>query len=209
VVFFVLLLWRSCRTALTDGKYRWRHDKILSVIAASLDAARKKKLPVQTKPKLINFVKEGGSVTSSRRSTGLLTTARDWDILVDLKKQLKFPAEIANTKLRPDILLLSRMKIHIVLLELTVPWEERMEEAHKRKKAKSQALMDECRQQGWQTWNLPVEVGSRGFAGQSLWRAFSIVGITGLARRQAITDICQQAEAVSPWLWQKRAAVDS
>ena len=126
------------------------------------------------------------------------------DLLVDLKKQLKFPAEIANTKLRPDILLLSRMKKQIVLLELKVPWEERMEEAHERKKAKYQALMDECRQQGWKTWNLPVEVGSRGFAGQSLWRAFSILGITGMARRKAITDICQQAEAASQWLWQKR-----
>ena len=125
---------------------------------------------MQTKPTLINFVKEGGSVTSSRRSTGLLTTARDWVLLVDLKKQLKFPAEIANTKLRPDIYLLSRMKKQIVLLELTVSREERMEEAHERKKAKYQALMDECRQQGWNTWNLLMEVGSRGFAGQSLWR---------------------------------------
>jgi len=85
-----------------------------------------------------------------------------------------------------------------------VPWEERMEEAHERKRAKYQALMDECRQQGWKTWNLPVEVGSRGFAGQSLWRAFSILGITGMARRKAITDICRQAEAASKWLWQKR-----
>jgi len=78
------------------------------------------------------------------------------------------------------------MSKQLVLLELTVPWEERMEEAHERNTAKYQALMDECRQQRWKTWNLPVEVCSRGFAGQSLWRAFSILGITEMARRRAI-----------------------
>ena len=116
---------------------------------------------MQAQPTLINFVQEGGSVTSSRRSTGLLTKTRDWDLLVDLKKQLKFPAEMANTK---------------------------------RKKAKYQALMDECRQQGWMTWNLPVEVGSRGFAGQSLLRAFSILGINGMAKRLSQTSVSKQRQ---------------
>ena len=65
----------------------------------------KTNFPVQTKLTLINFVKDGGSVASSRRATGLPTTATHWDFLADLKK-LKFPAARANTKLRPDILLL-------------------------------------------------------------------------------------------------------
>jgi len=38
------------------------------------------------------------------------------------------------------------MKNNIVLLELTVTGKERMEEAHERREAKYQALMDECRQ---------------------------------------------------------------
>ena len=47
----------------------------------------------------------------------------------DLKKQLKFPEEIAHTNLRPDIVLWSRGTKQVVLIELTVPWEERIEEA--------------------------------------------------------------------------------
>ena len=154
---------------------------------------------------VINFV-EGGKALTNNRSTeiGLLVAARDWELLVDLKGQLKFPPFVATTMLRPDVLLLSRATKRVVLIELTVPWEERIEEAHERKKAKYQPLLDECRLRGWKTWNLSVEVGSRGFAGQSLWRAFRVLGITGMTRRRAIEDVCKQAESASQWLWQKR-----
>ncbi|KAH3724190.1 hypothetical protein DPMN_050002 [Dreissena polymorpha] len=41
-------------------------------------------------------------------------------------------------------------KIHIIAyhLELTVPWEERMEEEHERKKVNYQPLLDACQRQG-------------------------------------------------------------
>jgi hypothetical protein len=160
---------------------------------------------VQTGPTFIKFVKEGGSAnTTSHRTTGILATAKDWDLRVDLKRQLRFPPEVAITRLRPDVVLMSRTTKQLVILELTVSWEERMEEAYERKRAKYQPLLDECQQRGWKTWNFPVEVGSRGFAGQSLWRAFSRLGVTGATRRKAITDICRQGEAASQWLWQKR-----
>ena len=34
---------------------------------------------------------------------GILSEARDWVVLADLGRQLKCPAEIANTRLRPDV----------------------------------------------------------------------------------------------------------
>lgn len=54
---------------------------------------------------------------------------------VDLGKQLKFPDTIAVTMLRPDMVLMSQISRQVVLLELTVPWEDRMEEVYKRKRA--------------------------------------------------------------------------
>ena len=56
-------------------------------------------------------------------------SARDWQLLVDLEHQLKFPSHIAVTTLRPDIVLVSESTKQAVLLELTVPWEDRLEEA--------------------------------------------------------------------------------
>ena len=191
---------------LSDGRYWWRHDKILSKIVATLDVPRKKKPTGQTKQTFINFVQEGGKALTNHRSTdtGLLAAVRDCELLVDLKGQLKFPPDLATIMSRPDVLLLSRATKRVVLIELTVPWEERIEEAHERKKAKYQPMLDECRQRGWKTWNLPVEVGSRGFAGQSVWRAFGVLGITGMTGRRVIEDVCRQAESASQWLWQKR-----
>lgn len=122
----------------------------------------------------------------------------------DLKKCLKFPEEIAHTSLRPDIVLWSKGTKQVVLIELSVPWEERIEEAHERKLKKYQALILESQQNGWKAWNLPVEVGRRGFAGQSLWRAHGLLGIEDLARKQLVANTAKQAEAASRWIWIQR-----
>lgn len=59
----------------------------------------------------------------------------------DLKKQLEFPEEIAHTSLRPAIVPWSRSTKQVVLIVLTVPWEEWMEEAHECKLKKYQGLI--------------------------------------------------------------------
>ncbi|KAK0149611.1 hypothetical protein N1851_009641 [Merluccius polli] len=57
----------------------------------------------------------------------------DWQMKADLGKQLRFPEHIVETTLlRPDIVLFSDSTKQVVLLDLTVPWEERMEEANER-----------------------------------------------------------------------------
>lgn len=64
-----------------------------------------------------------------------------------------------------------------------MPREERMEEAFERKKEKYKGLVSDCYNQGWKGRGLPVEVGCRGFAGQSLCRAFTAHGVPGEKRR--------------------------
>ena len=57
--------------------------------------------------------------------------------MVDLEHQLKFPSHIAVTTLRlRHIVLVSESTKQAVLLELTVPWEDRLEEAFERKLSK-------------------------------------------------------------------------
>ena len=82
----------------------------------------------------------------------------------------------------------------IVIVELTVPWEERCTQAYERKKAKYEDLIQECRQAGWKAWNYPVEVGCRGFPAPSLGKMFQDVGIVGQARKLAIKKASQSAE---------------
>src|SRR4029434_7588942 len=113
----------------------------------------------------INFVREGGGRRSTRpkQTPTLVCSDQEWSMRVDLGRQLQFPSEITTTSLRPDIVVWSTKVKTALLIELTVPWEEGIE----RKKTKYSELAAECREAGWKTTIYPVEVGCRGFVGQS------------------------------------------
>lgn len=68
--------------------------------------------------------------------------AQDWKLKVDRGKQLKFPENVATSMLRPDMLLISEASKQIILLELTVPWEDSVEEANERKVEKYTELIE-------------------------------------------------------------------
>lgn len=135
---------------------------------------------------------------------GLLPTANDWKLRADLKRKLVFPEEILSTNLRPDIVMWSPNTKQVVIVELTVPWEERIEEANERKRLKYSELQADCASKGWKTYCYPVEIGTRGFAGQSLWRLLSTLGIVGNTRKKAIKTICDTAVKASQWIFSKK-----
>ena len=105
--------------------------------------------------------------------------AKDWKLLADLRQQLRFPEEIVVTNYRPDIVIYSKRSKLCVLIELTVPWEERMSEAYERKFLKYDELVEQCKSRGWKTWCFPVEIGCRGYPANSTWRALRTLGIVG------------------------------
>ncbi|XP_061925310.1 uncharacterized protein LOC133664585 [Entelurus aequoreus] len=194
-----------CTRALGDGRYRWRHDQVLKTIAEAISTGLALAKQFHPSKKTIAFVRAGDTPTpASRTSAGILTSAKDWQLLVDLENQLKFPSHIAVTTLRPDIVLVSESTKQAVLLELTVPWEDRLEEAFERKLSKYAGLVSDCQQAGWRARCFPVEVGCRGFAARSLVRAFSSLGIDGERKRRAIRSTTEAAERASRWLWLKR-----
>ena len=88
----------SCRTALKDGRYTWRHDQVLREIAAALDLQRRRKKKIEKGPKFINFVK-GGTETTKSNSTvsGILSTANDWEMQADVGgKTINIPRRDLN-----------------------------------------------------------------------------------------------------------------
>lgn len=117
--------------------------------------------------------------------------------MVDLKRQMKFPNYVAATTLRPDMVLVSESTKQVLPLELTVPWEDRLEEAIERKLSKYARLVSNCQQAGWRARHLSLEVGCRGFAACSLARAFSKLGIEGERKRTAIRSTTEAAERAS------------
>ena len=196
----------SCNVSLTQGRYRWRHDTVLGEIAKILEGAvaRQKK----TKPRglqLIRFIKEGQKPNKSvKDQTGVLATANDWQIQVDLKKRLIFPQEIYATSLRPDIVIWSCETKQIVIAELTVPWEDRAEVANERKRTKYDELRGECEERGYKVYSLPIEIGCRGFVCRSVWTMCKVVGLQR-TEKNTMKAMCEKAaERTSCWLWLRR-----
>lgn len=53
------------------------------------------------------------------------------------------------------------------MIELTIPFEDAIEEAFERKKLEYAELVTEVRDQGWQAHTRPVEIGVRGLVAKS------------------------------------------
>ena len=88
--------------------------------------------------------------------------------LFDLEAGLIFPPEIASTTQRPDIVIYSKSKKIVVLIELTCPLKDHISTAHELKTDSYLELLSNCRCNGWTAFLFPVEVGSRGFVAYSL-----------------------------------------
>ena len=65
-----------------------------------------------------------------------------------------------------------------IIIELTVPAEENLAQANFRKKMKYEDLIQEGQSAGWELKYFPVEVGSRGFANNTLHTCFKFFGLT-------------------------------
>ncbi|XP_072021154.1 uncharacterized protein [Amphiura filiformis] len=107
-------------------------------------------------------------VKSSSSRSSILSSANDWCIRADLDGKGGFPREIFITALRPDIVIWSEVGKEVIIGEMTVPWEDNIDESHERKLTKYAELRAECKDRGWKASCYPFEVGCRGFVAHSL-----------------------------------------
>jgi hypothetical protein len=115
------------------------------------------------KDAFIHFVAAGEKKKASpdRPPVGVLREEMNWEMKCDLDQQLRFPTEITQSNLRPDIVIWSSVRKLVLVIELTVPWEENVEEAYERKKLRYTDLAADCKEKGWRAIIYPVEVGCR------------------------------------------------
>jgi hypothetical protein len=174
----------GCKVALAQGRYRYRHDSVLRVISHHLVG-------------FINRKKAcGGKVVK-----GLLNEADDWVFMADLDKRLVFPVEIVATRLRPDIVIYSRLSGTVIMVELTCPCEENVEVQHKRKLDKYTDLKADCEIRNWKVHLFAVEVGARGYVGQSLSSCLRSLGVRNRPLRSCVEAAGDEALRTSFWVW--------
>ncbi|MGH0122885.1 UNVERIFIED_CONTAM: hypothetical protein FKN15_008810 [Acipenser sinensis] len=135
---------------------------------------------------------------------GQLEAARDWKMLADVCQWLIFPPEIATTNLRPDPVLWSGSALLVHLVELTVPWEDAVDEAYEWKKLRYVQRATEAEQRGWRVRVYPVEVGCRGFVAHSTIRFLRDVRCSGQELCRTVKNLPEAAERSSNWLWLRR-----
>ena len=183
----------SCSRALGDGRYRWCHNQVLRVIARVFDKCLRTSTykPISRR---INFAKAGGNIQSAvSEKTSLLRTPLDWELF---------------------FIWISSWNSLIILFEhnfgqtwfLFRMWRSKLScgswryrgrktwQSHERKLAKYQELVELCRRKGWWTHCDPIEIGCRGFMGQSLCKALNKSGLAGRNKRTSIRWITDAAE---------------
>jgi len=137
---------------LTLDKYTWRHDSVLRII--------------------VNFVSEH-LVDSVQLHVDLAGHVRQYEL---------FPPLLCPTLQRPDIVLFDEGSRRVALIELTVPAEENIDSAARRKKCKYKELVKSI-EESWDVDFLSVEIGSRGNMLDSLSRTCSTLVRRGLLGR--------------------------
>ena len=199
----------ACPSALGQGRYTWRHNKVLEVLVGFVIEAIRKSRPTSAKSDITRFVKAGQPPGDFKKSqtnkSSLLDGSKSWKIHADLKgMEGHFPVTVAASNRRPDIVIWSEDTKKVFLIELTVPWEEAMDEAHERKLERYALLQEECISNGWRCQVRPVEVGCRGFVGKSTKALLSAFGFGGRDLNSQVKQLSDAAEAASRWLWLKR-----
>ena len=107
------------------------------------------------------------------------------------------------TTFRPDIVVWSEVAKEVIIGELTVPWEDNIDEAHERKLAKYADLRAECNDKGWKASCYPFEVGCRGFVAHSLQKYLRDLGLNRRSVKASSRAASEAAESGSSWVWSK------
>ena len=209
----MLHILSACNTAFGQGRYTWRHNCILRVLADGIQSFMNTNKVVSQGIKRVHFVVEGkGKEKKSRKPNfGFLHKSNDFKLHMDLDKRLKYPSHIADTEERPDIVLYSD-KLKLVLhIELTSPGEERFQASYKKKMLSygpGSALHEKCQENGWKSLCFPVEVGVRGYTSTTLGTCLRKLGLGKQKVRKVIRDAGDTALRCSFWLWVLRNQIE-
>ena len=197
----------SCKVALSQRRYTWRHNRVLQELAVVISMAKGQS--TQSEADAVIFTTEGGAkswhgtaVKSTNQRKCLLDGCDNWKVSADLPEWGCHPSIIKETRLRPDIHPSSSQQ-HI-MVELTVRYESWMEEAHTYKREEYLNLTKELRNAGYRAIGMPVEVGAKGFIGSSVYNLLTKLSICGNKRTKALKSLAETAENSSRWIWSRR-----
>jgi hypothetical protein len=208
----------GCTVFLNQGRFTWRHDRVLDdiykgikekIVSIRAQNMSSRRLPyIQFVPETVARRGLSTRVSASQRrplNTGLLHEADDWEVLADgLSSKYIFPIDIAISGQRPDICIFSRKHRRVVVLELTVPLEDRAAASAAVKTRRYRDLVSDIASNNWRCDFFTVEVGSRGNDASSLGRCLSSLGFSRKERQTLQRRACDTSRRSSYYIFLKR-----
>ena len=159
----------------------------------------------------VAFVRAGESVKKTkakRKAKSLLDCASDWRVQADFDSlQFCFPTEICSTSERPDLVIWSSRTKVVILVELTCPAEEGIQNASNRKMKRYIDIQLLIRENGWTPHLFTIEVGARGFVAKSTIRMFRSLGLSHNTTSKCAKDLSVIAAKCSHAIYVARDCV--
>ena len=136
------------------GQYTWRYNKALKEVveATKMAVARanSRKIVLQRK---VYFLREGFSLSCKKNRLpprrDILTEANDWTVAADLEGLRHYPQLLRDSGRRPDVVLASSSSEALILVKLTVSWEDRIEASNVLKTEKYSDLAKDLEDSGF------------------------------------------------------------
>ena len=198
----------ACPLGLKE-RYTWRHNQVLRVFLKYLEEHVKEinegKIPTTEVRNRIRFHKEGqkgSSRTIAKRTKKDDRWNGSWKVAADLDSQVIFP--VVTTTQRPDLTVWSPDNKHVIIMELTVPWEENIGKAEERKEERYADFIAACKDKGWETEYYHLAVGCRGYVDSKIPALFrSRFRLQSNKLRKMTKELQEAAERSSLFIWMK------
>ena len=105
---------------------------------------------------------------------------------------------------KPDAVMASKKTDTIIIAELAIPWEDRMEQSNVLKEDRYSEVTMYLIDKDYRVHFFAIEVGARGLMGKSSYTFLREIGLPGKERNKVMERMSKAAETVSHWLWTKR-----
>ena len=193
-----------------SGRYLWRHNQVLELIVEALEK-RFAEMAQNNSPlreivrARIPFVRQGQKnyIKPGQRKVRLEDEWEGkWKVQSDLDGNLSLP--FIDSQLRPDLIITNEERRIIKLIELTVCWEDNIDNAHERKMKRYDDLVDQYLEEGIDAECITIEIGARGFIGHRLRKLLKRVRMNAKDTRTLNDKIQKKSEECSFWIWLKR-----
>ena len=120
----------------------------------------------------------------------------------DLEGNLSLP--FIDLPLRPDLIINNEERRIIKLIELTVCWEDNIDNAQERKMKRYKDLVDQYLEEGIDAECIIIEIGARGFIGNKLRKLLKRVRMNAKDIRTLNNKLQKKSEESSFRIWLKR-----